>query len=71
MPAIAYRVARGDNPITVWGTGEQGRDFVHIEACISAMLLAVDRIHDGSRINIGSGRLTTFLEVARLICSTA
>ena len=66
VPAIAYRVARGDNPITVWGTGEQGRDFVHIEDCITAMLLAVDRIHDGSGINIGTGHLTTFLEVARL-----
>jgi nucleoside-diphosphate-sugar epimerase len=64
VPAIAYRVARGDDPITVWGTGEQGRDFVHIEDCITAMILAIDRIHDGSGINIGTGRLTTFLEVA-------
>ena len=26
----------------------------------------MDRIHDGSGINIGTGHLTTFLEVARL-----
>ncbi len=66
VPAIAYRVARGDNPITVWGTGEQGRDFVHIEDCISAMLLTIDRIRDGSSVNIGTGRLTSFLQVAAL-----
>jgi len=24
VPAIAYRVARGDDPVAVWGTGEQG-----------------------------------------------
>jgi nucleoside-diphosphate-sugar epimerase len=64
VPAIAFRVARGDDPITVWGTGEQGRDFVHIEDCITAMMRAVDRIHDGTAVNIGTGRLTTFLEVA-------
>lgn len=64
VPAIAYRVARGDDPVTVWGTGEQGRDFVHIEDCITAMLLAADRIQDGSGVNIGTGKLTTFLEVA-------
>jgi UDP-glucose 4-epimerase len=69
VPAIAFRVARGDDPVRVWGTGEQGRDFVHIEDCISAMILAVDRIRDGSGINIGTGRLTTFLEVARLFTS--
>jgi len=66
VPAIAYRVARGDNPVTVWGTGEQGRDFVHIEDCITCMLLAVERIADGSGVNIGTGKLTTFLEVASL-----
>lgn len=75
VPAIAYRVARGDNPIAVWGTGEQGRDFVHIEDCITAILLAAERISDGSGINIGTGQLTTFLEVAgifaRLAGSTA
>lgn len=64
VPAIAFRVARGDDPVTVWGTGEQGRDFVHIEDCITAMLAAIERIHDGSGVNIGSGKLTTFLEVA-------
>jgi nucleoside-diphosphate-sugar epimerase len=64
VPAIAFRVARGDDPVTVWGTGEQGRDLVHIEDCITAMLAAVDRIRDGSSINIGTGKLTTFLEVA-------
>lgn len=66
VPAIAFRVARGDDPVVVWGSGEQGRDFVHIEDCITAMILAVQRIHNGSGVNIGTGRLTTFLEVARL-----
>ncbi|MBV8819681.1 MAG: NAD-dependent epimerase/dehydratase family protein, partial [Acidobacteriaceae bacterium] len=66
VPAIAYRVARGDDPVTVWGTGEQGRDFVHIEDCITAMLLAIEKISDGSGVNIGTGHLTSFLEVAAL-----
>jgi UDP-glucose 4-epimerase len=64
VPAIAYRVARGDAPVQVWGTGEQGRDFIHIEDCITAMLRAIEEIHDGSGVNLGTGRLTTFLEVA-------
>jgi UDP-glucose 4-epimerase len=66
VPAIAYRVARGDDPVIVWGTGEQGRDFIHIEDCITAMLLTIEKIEDGSGINIGTGKLMTFLEVARL-----
>jgi len=71
VPAIAFRAARRDNPIHVWGTGRQGRDFVYIEDCITAMLLAIERIEDGSGINIGTGRLTTFIDVARLFVRLA
>jgi nucleoside-diphosphate-sugar epimerase len=71
VPAIAFRVARGDDPVTVWGSGEQGRDFVHIEDCITAMLGTIERIHDGSAVNIGSGKLTTFLEVAAIFVKLA
>ena len=65
-PAIAFRVARGDDPVVVWGSGEQGRDFVHIEDCITAMWLAVNNIEDGSGVNIGTGILTNFIETAQI-----
>lgn len=65
-PAIAFRVARGDDPVVVWGTGQQGRDFVHIDDCISAMWLAVNKIEDGSGVNIGTGILTSFIEATQL-----
>jgi hypothetical protein len=31
VPAIALRIAARQNPIRVWGSGMQGRDFVHID----------------------------------------
>jgi len=71
IPAIAGRAAVREDPLVVWGTGRQGRDFVHIEDCIQAMRLAIHRIEDGSGINLGSGRLTTFLEVAQLFADLA
>src|SRR5258706_9897327 len=63
VPAIAKRVARRDDPLIVWGDGLQGRDFIHISDCINAFYIALDNIHDGSAVNIASGKLTTFLEV--------
>lgn len=65
IPAIAGRAARQEDPLTIWGSGHQGRDFVHIDDCVDAMFLAIEKISDGSAVNIGSGRLTTFLEVAK------
>lgn len=71
IPAIAARAARKDDPFEVWGSGKQGRDFVHIDDCIDLILLAMDKIHDGSGINIGSGRLTSFLEIIELFTEFA
>jgi nucleoside-diphosphate-sugar epimerase len=65
VPAIAYRAAGRENPMTVWGTGRQGRDFVYIDDCIDAMLLILEKVSDGRGVNIGTGQLTSFLEVAQ------
>ena len=63
IPAIARRVALREHPLTVWGTGKQGRDFVHIDDCVDAFFIIMDKIHDGSGCNIGSGKVLSFLEV--------
>ena len=47
-------------------SGLPGRDFVHIDDCVEAMFRILDRVSDGRAINIGSGKLTNFREVARL-----
>lgn len=71
IPAIARRVANREDPLHIWGPGTQGRDFIHIDDCIDLMLLGVNKIADGSAVNIGSGKLTTFLEVARIFAEIA
>ncbi len=71
VPAIAARAAKKEDPFEVWGTGQQGRDFVHIDDVIECSYLAMEKIHDGSAINIGSGKLTTFIELIELFCKFA
>ena len=63
IPAIAARAANKENPFEVWGSGKQGRDFVHIDDVLDCTLLAMDHITDGTAINIGMGKLTSFLEI--------
>ena len=71
VPAIAARIARRDDPVEVWGTGLQGRDFVHIDDVLDCILLAMDHISDGTAINIGMGRLTSFIEIIETMCDIA
>ncbi len=71
IPAIAYRIAKRENPVEVWGTGDQGRDFVHIDDVLDCSLLAMDHIKDGTAINIGRGVLTSFNEIIRELTDIA
>jgi nucleoside-diphosphate-sugar epimerase len=71
VPAIAARAAKKEDPFEVWGSGKQGGDFVHIDDCIDAILMAMDKIKDGTAINIGSGKLTSFLELIELFSKFA
>jgi UDP-glucose 4-epimerase len=66
VPAIAARAAKKEDPFEVWGSGKQGRDFVHIDDVLDLVQLLMNQVSDGSAFNIGSGQLTTFLELIAL-----
>ncbi|MFT5765484.1 MAG: UDP-glucose 4-epimerase [Saprospiraceae bacterium] len=71
IPAITRRIALKQDPLEVWGDGTQCRDFIHIDDVIDGTLKAMDHIHDGSAVNIGSGVKTSFLEVIKLLSEIA
>src|SRR5512135_619882 len=68
FPSICRRALeqRGSDVLTVWGTGRQMRDFIHISDCIDGVLATMDRVDDGGAINLSTGILTSFIEFARM-----
>lgn len=68
FPSICKRAIahRGSPELTVWGTGTQMRDFIHIEDCVDGMLATMDKIDDGGAVNLSTGLLTSFIEFARM-----
>jgi nucleoside-diphosphate-sugar epimerase len=71
VPAIALRAAKKEDPFEVWGSGKQGRDFVHIDDIIDFIQILMNEVKDGSAYNIGSGKLTSFIELIELFCRFA
>ncbi|WP_254538851.1 NAD-dependent epimerase/dehydratase family protein [Halomarina litorea] len=55
-------------PLTVAGDGSQVRDFVHVSDVVAATLLAATTDAVGEAFNVGTGRSTTLLDLARLVC---
>ena len=64
FPSICKRVLanQGAKEIGVWGSGRQMRDFIHIDDCIEGVLCTMDKIDDGSAINLSTGIFTSFIE---------
>lgn len=72
VPSIAARVAKREDPLTIWGSGTQTRDFVHIADLIAATLARVEAgVHGYQTMNIGSGVATSFFDVARILAEIA
>lgn len=73
FPSIVKRVIdnRNQKVFEVWGSGRQMRDFIHIEDCVTLILLAAEKLHDASAINISTGIFTSFIglvgEIAKVL----
>ncbi|MGW0837568.1 NAD-dependent epimerase/dehydratase family protein [Streptomyces prunicolor] len=70
FPAFAARARRREDPFTIWGDGTSCRDWVHIDDVVGATLALLDAEVTGP-VNIGSGRATSFDELARLMTLAA
>jgi UDP-glucose 4-epimerase len=66
--AIFCEAARDGGRPTVFGTGEQTRDYVHVADVVSA-LLAAEVADDRGPINVGTGVETSVLELSELVGS--
>lgn len=60
---LAERLAAG-LPITIFGTGEQRRDFVHVHDVVRALIAMMDCDINGMW-NVGTGTMTTVNELLR------
>lgn len=65
FPAIVRRIGRKEKPIKVWGTGEQVRDFIHIDDVVDAIFASYPQMSPGETINLGTGVPTSFINLIK------
>lgn len=58
------------NRFAIWGDGNQVRDFIHIDDIVEGVMTAVD-LDIQEPINLGSGRATSFNELAAICMGIA
>lgn len=55
------------DPYEIWGTGEQDRNFTYVEDIADAMILAAEKIEDGSPVNAGRDDRITINETVEMV----
>ncbi len=56
MAATIRKVVERQNPLKVWGTGDDVRDLIYIEDFIDALVLAAEKMNTYDPVNIGLGK---------------
>jgi nucleoside-diphosphate-sugar epimerase len=67
--AMIARAFVGQNPFEVWGTGEQIRNWTHVDDIVSGTLRAAEVIEDGTAVNIGTTERTRVIDAAKEVLS--
>jgi nucleoside-diphosphate-sugar epimerase len=70
FPAFIRRAKRRQDPFEIWGDGSSTRDWIHIDDLVGATLAAVEQDVTGP-VNLGTGKATSFDELAGLVTSAA
>ncbi|MBI2935249.1 MAG: NAD-dependent epimerase/dehydratase family protein [Chloroflexi bacterium] len=64
--AIFSKRMLDNQPVTIYGTGEQQRDFVYVDDVVAAVLLGLEHTHPGV-YNLGCGKGVSVNEVFRAL----
>ena len=71
MPALIRKVLEGQDPVVVWGSGNQTRSFVHGKDFAYGLKLITEHYATADPVNLGHDRETTIRELIRKICAVA
>jgi UDP-glucose 4-epimerase len=61
-------VMDGENPVIVWGSGDQERDWIHIDDIVECVLQTYPKLY-GKVLNLGRGIPVSFFSLAEQIAA--
>ncbi len=71
IPALIRKcleaVEGDEDAIEVWGSGSASREFLYVEDCAEAIVLAAERYDGAEPVNVGSGQEVTIRDLVDLI----
>lgn len=73
LPALIRRIHEAASArlpvVTIWGTGNPRREFLHVDDLASAAVFLMKSYNDGAIVNVGTGSDVTVRELAETVAS--
>ena len=67
LPALIRRVVERQSPVEIWGSGEDRKDWLHVNDLVDACFLAMDKLTGYEALNVGSGQAYSLNELLKII----
>jgi GDP-L-fucose synthase len=67
IPALIKRIFDGENPLTVWGNGEESRAFIYVRDLARGMLDLIEKHPEPDPVNIGTDEEMKIKELVKLL----
>jgi nucleoside-diphosphate-sugar epimerase len=71
VPSLVKRIMDGEDPLVVWGSGRQRRNFLHASDAAWLILKTMEADASALPVNIGYEDETTIAELVDLICEVS
>ena len=67
IPALIRRVLDGENPVKVWGSGNQTRAFLYVEDLAEGMIRSIEKYPVPDPINLGTDKEISIIDLIKKI----
>jgi len=67
IPALIRKMVDSSDQVVLWGDGSPSREFLFVDDCVEALLLAAERYDGAEPVNLGTGVETSIRELAETI----
>jgi len=71
IPTLVKKILDGQNPLVVWGSGKQRRNFLHARDTARLMMMVTERYPCGEPVNVGLDHDISIAELVSLICEVS
>lgn len=71
MPTLVKKIMDGQDPLVVWGSGKQSRNFLHARDTVKLMMMLTERYESCRPVNVGYEDEVSIAGLVSVICEVA